>query len=120
MFTDSRLPVPATTGVRPTGAQVVPEWWSVRTLFLLPAAHPLGVLFVGAHQGALRGQPETAQQLADSLPGVAHPELPFDHLTHQIPGPQGEVQLELPRIAPHDGPAQLGHLPFGELRLGAG
>ena len=31
MFTDSRLPVPATTGVRPTGAQVVPEWWSVRT-----------------------------------------------------------------------------------------
>jgi len=26
MFTDSRLPVPATIGVRPTGTQVVPDW----------------------------------------------------------------------------------------------
>src|ERR687893_389297 len=90
MFTGSRLPVPATTGVRPTGAQVVPEWWSVRT----PAS-----------SATKMAAPATAEQLADSLPGVAHPELPFDHLTHQIAGPQGEIQLELPRILPHNGSA---------------
>jgi hypothetical protein len=32
MVTLDRLPVRRTIGVRPTGAQVVPEWKSVRTL----------------------------------------------------------------------------------------
>jgi hypothetical protein len=30
MFTECRAPVLFTTGVRPTGAQVAPEWWSER------------------------------------------------------------------------------------------
>ena len=32
MFTDFRSPVVMTTGVWPTGAHVVPAWWSVRML----------------------------------------------------------------------------------------
>jgi hypothetical protein len=31
MFTEKRAPVEDSTGVRATGAHVVPAWWSLRT-----------------------------------------------------------------------------------------
>ena len=91
-----------------------------RVLLLFPAPHPLGVLLIGSHQRSLRGQPEAAQDFAYPLHGVLHTEFPLDHLPYQLACPQGEVQLELPRIAPDDDASQLGHLSRGELRLWTG
>src|ERR1700739_2678782 len=118
MFTDFRSPVVMTTGVCPTGPGVVVGPYAgliceedagalrgrqladPRVSGFLPFRHAFRILLISAIQRPLRRKPHLVQQPADLDLRELDLEFPPDQLADNLPRPQPEIELQLPRVAP--------------------
>lgn len=89
-------------------------------LLFLPCPHLFGVLFIGPDDRALRRQSHSAQEIPDSLRGVADTEFPLDQISDDLPRPQGEFEAVPPGVTPDDPVVQPAPFVIRELRRRSG
>src|SRR5271156_72515 len=91
-----------------------------RIFLFFPPADPLRILLISTHQGPLRRQAHVTENVPNGLRRGVHTELPLDKVTDHLPGPQREVELQLPRVFTYDPFPQLLPLLPGQARGTAG
>ena len=92
------------------GALLGCQFADLRVSGFLPFLHTFRILLISAVQRPLRRQPYLVQQPADLDIRELHPEFPPDQLADDLPRPQPEIELQLPRVAPGDNRVQLRQL----------
>ena len=93
-----------------TGTLLGCQFADPRVSGFLPFLHTLRILLISAVQRPLRRQPYLVQQPADLDLRELDTEFPPDQLADDLPRPQPEIELQLPRIAPGDNRVQLRQL----------